>query len=94
MADPLTGLGARVDDLDPAVVAVLRIVRSLQLALAQPEGTQPARIDAIPLDEIAFDRACPLVGQRSVVGLRALCVGMAFDVEGEVRQRIGGQRRK
>ena len=79
-------LPRHIDDLDAAVLGSTRLLRVLEMALAEPFGDELAGIDAESRDQKLPHRFRPLLGKLLVIVGSALGVGMPADQELPVRQ--------
>ena len=74
-------LVGHVDHLHAAVLGGERILRVLQLLLAEAHGNKLLRVDVEILDQKAGNRLSPLIRQNEVIGIGALGVGVTGDEE-------------
>src|SRR3954469_23751120 len=83
---------ARVDDLNPAIVARERIGCIFQLALAVAHRHQATGLDTVFLQQETLDRIRAALGQALVIGLATLAVGVPGHDEGNALQ-VGARER-
>src|SRR4029077_8794240 len=83
---------ARVDDLNPAIVARERIGCIFQLTLAVAHRHQAAGLDTVFLQQETLDRIGAALGQALVIGVATLAVGVPGHDEGTALQ-VGARER-
>jgi len=74
------------DQLDPAILLLAfgrRVVRH-RARLAEAGGLEPAIGDGVGLDQEGLDRGGTALGERPVVGVLAVAIGVALDRDPKV----------